>query len=76
MEQTLDITKLRAAIVIIGVLNVKIERGSEGNYIGNFGFGIFNERGERLIKFCYEEDFIVTHNNQNILYMVISGKQS
>ncbi|XP_072375942.1 uncharacterized protein, partial [Diabrotica undecimpunctata] len=61
LQQALEVTKSRDVTIVMGDLNAKIGRRSQGDFIGNFGLGTRNERGDRLAQFCQETDFIVAN---------------
>lgn len=46
---------------IMGDFNSKVGKGKQGKYVGEFGLGERNERGDRLIQFCEEQEFIVAN---------------
>lgn len=61
VEQAMDIAKPKDITIVMGDLNAKIGKGSEGEYIGEFGLGTRNKRGDRLAQFCQEKDLIITN---------------
>lgn len=61
VQQALDITKNRDITIIMGDFNAKIGKGRVDDIIGDFGLGIRNERGDRLIEFCQEHDMAITN---------------
>ncbi|KAF2891103.1 hypothetical protein ILUMI_15070 [Ignelater luminosus] len=74
-EATKITTKGEIAIVL-GDLNPRIGEGSDGELIGRYGLSVKNERNERLMQFCTEQNFIVAntffklrprHTRENII---------
>jgi exonuclease III len=48
-------------LVIMGDWNAAVGEGAEGGYIGKYGLGKRNERGERLVEFCRQQELVVTN---------------
>ena len=46
-------------ICIMGDLNAKVGNVTDFNIIGNYGLGKQNERGQRLIEFCNENNKVI-----------------
>jgi hypothetical protein len=42
-------------------LNSKIDKGEEQGMVGKYGLGNRNEAGERLLKFCEENGFLLAN---------------
>lgn len=61
IEQILKSIKSRDVTVILGDFNAKIGQGKSGKYVGEYGLGIRNERGDRLLQFCQENDLVITN---------------
>lgn len=61
INQALKLTKKNDINLIMGDFNAKVGRGRCGNVVGDFGLGSKNERGDMLIEFCEEKDFIVSN---------------
>jgi hypothetical protein len=61
-----------ACIIVMGDFNAQVGKGKDGKEVGNYGYGTRNERGDRLIEFCREQDMIIgnTHfcNHPRRLY--------
>ena len=43
----------------MGDVNAKVENVTDFNIIGNYGLGKHNERGQRLIEFCNENNMVI-----------------
>ena len=43
----------------MGDLNAKVGNGRVGNTVGPFGLGTKNDRGERFVEFCQENDLVI-----------------
>lgn len=59
LRRALKYTKGNEMCIIMGDFNAKIGRGSVEGIVGEHGLGERNERGDRLVQFCREEDFII-----------------
>ena len=60
VQKAIKQTKSTDVVVIIGDFNAKVGSNHE-KVVGKFGLGDCNERGERLIQFCKENQLIVTN---------------
>ena len=47
--------------IVMGDWNASVGEGGEGNYIGKYGLGRRNERGQKLVDFCKRQKLIVTN---------------
>lgn len=47
--------------IIMGDFNAKVGKGKQGQYVGDHGLGKRNDRGDRLIQFCEEENLIISN---------------
>ena len=47
--------------IIMGDLNAKVGSEAVDNLVGSYGLGDKNDRGELLIDFCQEYNFVVTN---------------
>lgn len=61
IKQLLKLTKKNEVNIIMGDLNAKVGEGRVDGIIGNWGLGERNERGDLLVEFCQEENFVVTN---------------
>ena len=61
IEMMLKEVKSTDVLIILGDFNAKIGKESFENITGNFGLGKRNERGDRLIQFCIENNMIVSN---------------
>ena len=50
-------------MVVMGDMNAKIGRGSVERYVGEFGLGDRNDRGDRLLEFVVEKDLYVANTH-------------
>ena len=48
-------------LLVLGDFNAKIGCGSYQDLVGNYGLGERNSRGDRLLQFCIEHNFVVTN---------------
>ena len=61
VENALRHTKNSEITIIMGDLNAKVGNEAIGNLVEAYGLGNKNDRGERLIEFCQEYNFVVTN---------------
>lgn len=54
-------TKKADTTIILGDFNAKVGKGKVGEYVGEYGLGDRNERGDRLVEFCQQNDFVITN---------------
>lgn len=59
LRAALKHTKKEEINIIMGDMNAKIGQGKVEDVVGDFGLGVRNERGERLIEFCQEMDITI-----------------
>ena len=50
-------------MVVMGDMNAKIGKGRVDRYVGEFGLGERNDRGDRLLEFCVEKDLFVANTH-------------
>ena len=48
-------------LIIMGDFNAKVGEGKEGDIAGQYGLGERNERGERVIQFCTENQLAISN---------------
>ena len=60
LKQLQAYTKKQDVNIIIGGLNTKVGKGRVADIVGDYGLGTRNERGDQLLQFYTEEDFIIT----------------
>ena len=61
LQDLLELTPKKDVLFIIGDWNAKVGSQEIPRVIGQFGFGIWNEVGQRLIEFC-QENALITAN--------------
>ena len=54
LQDLLELTPKKDVLFIIGDWNAKVESQEIPGVTGNFGLGVQNETGQRLIEFCQE----------------------
>lgn len=59
IKKMIKMTKKQDINIIMGDFNAKVGQGRSGLTVGNFGLGDRNPRGDRLVQFCQEENFVV-----------------
>ena len=61
LQDLLGLTPKKDVLFIIGDWNAKVGSQETSGVTSKFGFGIWNEAGQRLIEFC-QENTLVTAN--------------
>ena len=63
LQQEINRTQKEDLLIIMGDFNAKVGIGDEDSrqVMGKFGIGQRNDRGERLIDFCYTNDLFITN---------------
>ena len=61
LQDLLELTPKRDVLFIIGNWNAKVGSKETPGETGNFGLGIQNEAGERLLEFCQETGLVITN---------------
>ena len=59
VESGIKQAKKEDIIITMGDLNAKVGKGSSGEVVGEYGYGSRNDRGDRLVQFCQENDMWV-----------------
>ena len=59
IQSAVSYTKSSDIICSIGNLNTKVGNVKDSKIIGNYGLGEQNERGQRLIEFCNENNMVI-----------------
>lgn len=59
----LKITKHRDITIVMGDMNAKVGQGKVEKLVGEYGLGVRNERGHRLIQFCQETNMVITNTH-------------
>ena len=61
LQDLLELTPKKDVLFIIGNWNAKVGRQETPGVTGKFGFGIWNEAGQRLIEFCQENALVIAN---------------
>lgn len=61
IEKRLENTKGKDYTIIMGDWNASVGEGEEEGYIGKYGLGKRNERGQKLAEFCRRQKMVVTN---------------
>ena len=61
LQDHLDLTPKKDVLFIIGDWNAKVGSQETPGVTGKFGFGIWNEAGQRLIEFCQENVLVIAN---------------
>ena len=61
LQDLLELTLKRDVLFIIGDWNAKVGSQETPGVTGNFGLGMQNEAGQRLIEFCQENDLVIAN---------------
>ena len=64
LQDLLELTPKKDVLYITGNWNVKVKSQETPGVTGNFGLGVQNEAGQRLIEFCQENALVIA----NILF--------
>ena len=59
LQELLDLTPKKDVLFIIGDWNAKLGSQETPGVTGKFGFGVWNEAGQRLIEFCQENTLVI-----------------
>ncbi|XP_025414188.1 craniofacial development protein 2-like [Sipha flava] len=61
LDELLGITRDNDNVIIMGDFNAVVGEGQDNQIIGKYGLGTRNSRGERLVNFCKQNNFLVTN---------------
>lgn len=61
LETLIKQNKKHEITIVLGDFNAKIGQGRHSDIVGNFGQGMRNERGDRLIQFCEEHNLVISN---------------
>ena len=61
LQDLLELTPKKDVIFIIGDWNAKVGSQETPGLTGNFGLGVQNEAGQRLIEFCQENALVIAN---------------
>ena len=61
LQDLLELTPKKDILFIIGDWNAKVGSQETPGVTGKFGLGIWNEAGQRLIKFCQENALVIAN---------------
>ena len=59
MEEAKSQCKSNEITIIMGDINAKVGKGSDGKTVGPFGLGERNERGDRWVQWCHANDLVI-----------------
>lgn len=59
IKSVTDKIKKKDITIIMGDLNAKVGQGREDKVVGDFGLGIRNERGDRFVEFCRDNNLCI-----------------
>ena len=62
LQDLLELTPEKDVLLIIGDWNAKVGSQETPGVTGNFGLGVRNEAGQRLIEFCQENALVIAKN--------------
>lgn len=72
IDELIRIVRGDENLIVMGDWNAVVGEGREGNLIGEYGLGIRNERGERLLEFCEKYKLVIANtlfkNHKRRLY--------
>ena len=61
LQNLLELTLQKDVLFIIGDWNAKVGSQETPGLTGNFGLGVQNEAGQRLIEFCQENALVIAN---------------
>ena len=61
LQDLLELTPKKDALFIIGDWNEKVGNQETPGVTGQFGLGMWNEAGQRLIEFCQENALLIAN---------------
>ena len=61
LQDLLELTPKKDVLFIIGDWNAKVGSQETPGVTGKFGFGMWNEAGQRLIEFCQENTLVIAN---------------
>ena len=61
LQDVVELTPKKDVLFIIGDWNAKVGSQETPGVTGKFGLGIWNEVGQRLIKFCQENTLVIAN---------------
>ena len=61
LQDLLQLTPQKDVLFIIGDWNAKVGSQETPGVTGKFGFGVWNEAGQRLIAFCQENALVIAN---------------
>jgi len=61
LQDLLELIPPKGVLFIIGDWNAKVGSQETPGVTGNFGFGVLNEAGQRLIEFCHENTLVIAN---------------
>ena len=61
LQDFLELTPKKDVLFIIGYWNAKVGSQETHGVTGKFGFGMWNEAGQRLIEFCQQNALVIAN---------------
>ncbi|XP_008184879.1 craniofacial development protein 2-like [Acyrthosiphon pisum] len=61
LDELLGISRDSDNVIIMGDFNAVVGEGQDNQIIGKHGLGTRNNRGERLVNFCKQSNFLITN---------------
>ena len=65
LQYLLELIRKKDILFIIGDWNSRVVSQETPGVTGNFGLGIQNEAGQRLVKFCQENTLVIVNTRSN-----------
>ena len=59
IEELLKHVKGEENLIIMGDWNARVGEGKDSNIVGEYGLGVRNERGDRLVQFCAKNKLVI-----------------
>lgn len=61
IDTVMKLTKSRDVNIVLGDFNAKVGESPKNDFMGSFGLGERNDRGDRLLLFCEENRMVLTN---------------
>jgi len=63
-------TRSKDYTIVMGDFNAVVGGGKEGKYVGRYGLGCRNQRGEKLVEFCRRREMCINNTRFTVTLVV------